>query len=273
KPLTNDDLEAKRSEARHSQMTIDTLRIVAERLQLDTSGSKTDLIERISTCCPKQRSQQEEGPALQNRTQMTKTEVRAKIEEEWTEEHFERSRDQHEYNLLRAIGRDLDISMNSASVEEAVSYIDAVKKKVKDQMILLKVAKKYRWDVAVELPQSTDEELTDYIEVIDRARQVAAGLLGNKNKSITINIELAKKWHTFISQRVTPFNSTANSKTIQNEYGTIRLDKKGTKYDVREWSNKMGRTWVYKTSNTYGSQSNFFETKNRPQKMAVNHRS
>ncbi|CAG8663620.1 11199_t:CDS:2, partial [Cetraspora pellucida] len=220
--LINADLKFKRSEVRHSQMILDTLRSVAEKLEIDTTGSKTDLINRITTHCPKRRNPQEEESTTQTQmqademdldtssvntfldedqdlkstkastsssdieilepkkahqmqvkasdiksllteikelrkdmisinTRVEETQTKAKIEEEWPEEWFERSRDQH----------------------EAVIYIKTVKKKVKDRMITLKVAKRYGWDVAVELPQPTEEELTNYAEVINRARQAA----------------------------------------------------------------------------------------------------
>ncbi|CAG8571569.1 18179_t:CDS:1, partial [Cetraspora pellucida] len=58
-PITNEDLDFKRSEARRSQMTLETLRSVAEKLQLDITDSKTDLIERITTHCPRKRNIQE----------------------------------------------------------------------------------------------------------------------------------------------------------------------------------------------------------------------
>ncbi|CAG8490965.1 11008_t:CDS:2 [Cetraspora pellucida] len=241
----------KRSEARCSQMTLETLRSVAEKLQLDITGSKTDLIERITTHCPRKRNIQEGESIMQAQIQTDKPELNDTsvnmfldddqdlsdmMEEEIgvqprgkkkkgkhvdlnstrtspsssdteiverkkahqtqvelsdiknliteikelrkdmisPEERFERSRDQHEYNLLRSIGRDLDLGMNSTSTNEAVTYIETVRKKVKDQMIMLKVAKKYGWDVAVELLQSAEEELTNYTEIIDRARQAAA---------------------------------------------------------------------------------------------------
>ncbi|CAG8653144.1 12924_t:CDS:1, partial [Cetraspora pellucida] len=183
---TNDDLEVKRNEARRSQMSLDTLRTVAERLQLDMSGNKTDLIERITMHCPKATDKQGERSTPQAQTdeielddspdydlrtmldeetseqakskkrkgkqkepvssttsssssdtemggykrarkapmedsdirnllneikelrkdmnsvnsRVEETWAKTKIEEEWPEERFERSRDQHEYNLL-----------------------------------------------------------------------------------------------------------------------------------------------------------------------------
>ncbi|CAG8653157.1 12925_t:CDS:1 [Cetraspora pellucida] len=92
--------------------------------------------------------------------------------------------------------------MNSASIDEAVAYIEAVKKKVKDRMVMLKVAKKYGWDVAVELPQTTDEKLVDYTEEIDRARQVAA----NKKKQKLH--DTSGKSQLF---RAPPYYNTSNS--------------------------------------------------------------
>ncbi|CAG8446307.1 12586_t:CDS:1 [Cetraspora pellucida] len=305
-PAISEDLESKRSEARRSQMTADTLRSVAEMVQLDTTGSKTDLIERISTHCPNRRSQQEERSNSQTQTQIDemrldnsltnmfqdddqdfsdameeeigaqskrkkrkvnhrdpdsektspsssdmeivrhkrarqtqirdseirsllteirelrkdmicvntkveKTRTKVKIEDEWPEEHFGRSKDQHEYNLLRSIGRDLDLGINSTSTDEAVTYIEAVRKKVKDRMLILKVAKKYGWDVAAELPQSAEEELTDYAEIIDKAWQVAA------TKQKQRSYDTSKKDSFFVSHLTTTMVRTQQKETTMNQ--------------------------------------------------------
>ncbi|CAG8730010.1 12138_t:CDS:1, partial [Cetraspora pellucida] len=64
-------------------------------------------------------------------TKIKKTRAKAKIDDEWPDEHFERARDQCEYDILRIIGRDLDLDMNSILIDEAMSYIETVKKKSK----------------------------------------------------------------------------------------------------------------------------------------------
>ncbi|CAG8733207.1 14399_t:CDS:2, partial [Cetraspora pellucida] len=75
-------------------------------------------------------------------TKVEKTYAKAKFNDKWPDKCFDKDRDQYEYNILRVISKDLDLGMNYTSIDEAVSYIEIVKKKIKDQMIMLKVAKK-----------------------------------------------------------------------------------------------------------------------------------
>ncbi|CAG8686982.1 14590_t:CDS:1, partial [Cetraspora pellucida] len=56
-----------------------------------------------------------------------KSSVRAKIRDNWSDKKFEKLRNQYEYGTLRQIGKNLDITLNSASREEALKHIEIAK--------------------------------------------------------------------------------------------------------------------------------------------------
>ncbi|CAG8799987.1 24180_t:CDS:2, partial [Cetraspora pellucida] len=88
--------------------------------------------------------------------------VRAEIHKNWPDIKFERSRDQFEYNVLCAIGHDLDLALSASTEDKAIQHIEDARVKTLD-----------RTEVAVELPQSKNEGLSIYGETIERVRQVA----------------------------------------------------------------------------------------------------
>ncbi|CAG8463413.1 13701_t:CDS:2 [Cetraspora pellucida] len=100
--------------------------------------------------------------------------MRAEIHKNWPEVKFERSRDQFEYNALCVIGHDLDLALSASSGEEAIQHIENARAKTLDRIVVLNVARKYGWKVAVELPQSKHEGLSAYGETIEQARQAAS---------------------------------------------------------------------------------------------------
>src|SRR6185369_6885083 len=81
---------------------------------------------------------------------MEETQAKVKVVDDWPEKHFEKSRDQHEYDTLREIGKSLDLALYSSSVEEALDYIETMKASAKNRLTTLRVAKDYEWDVAAE---------------------------------------------------------------------------------------------------------------------------
>ncbi|CAG8758524.1 12858_t:CDS:2, partial [Racocetra fulgida] len=243
--LFDEEPAFKRQEVRRSQMSLDTLRTIAEQLNLETSGNKTDLVKRITLNCtrnmPQQSvpssstvnvyqedvdndtlateyfrsdNQQQRGNSftesssdqsdvetITRKKQKTKpsemvafltelkklrkdmnnmnmrveeTRTKSKIDDEWPEQNFEKQRDQHEYDTIRAIGKELDLALNALSVDEALEYIESAKKRVKDRLTTLRVVKKYGWDVAVELPLSKDDDFVEQREAIEKAQQIAA---------------------------------------------------------------------------------------------------
>jgi hypothetical protein len=107
-------------------------------------------------------------------TRVEETQAKVKIEDDWPEKHFKNPRDQHEYDALKVIEKNLDLALNSFSVEEALEYIETAKERAKDRITTLKVAKNYGWEVAAELPQSKDKGLADVMDNIDKAQQTAA---------------------------------------------------------------------------------------------------
>ncbi|CAG8591709.1 21151_t:CDS:2 [Cetraspora pellucida] len=316
-PAISENLESKRSEVRWSQMMADTLRSVAEMLQLDTTGSKTDLIERKSTHCPNRRSQQEERSTTQTQTQIDemrldnsltnmfqddnqdfsdameeeigsqskgkkrkvnhkdpdseKTSLSSsdmeivrhkkalKIEDEWSEERFRRSRDQHEYNLLRSIERDLDLDINFTSTDEATTMNQQKNLIQTDTMIQGTITtQKDTHKEKKERQETTDPALAHSNRKVKP--HIISYLLEDKDKGFTSNNRLAKKWYPLISLRITPSSSTTNTKTIQNEHRANQLDKEGTRSDARKWCNKMIRSRASKTINVYRSKFNFSKT-------------
>lgn len=100
--------------------------------------------------------------------------MRSEINKNWPVVKFERARDQFEYNALCAIGNDLDLALSASTGDEVIRHIESARTKTLDRTVVLNVANKYGWEVAVELPQSKSEGLSAYGKIIERARQAAS---------------------------------------------------------------------------------------------------
>ncbi|CAG8516528.1 17148_t:CDS:2 [Cetraspora pellucida] len=95
--------------------------------------------------------------------------LRSEIHRNWPDVKFERARDQFEYNALCAIGNDLDLALSATTGEEAIHHIESARTRMLDRMVVLNVAHEYGWEVAVELPQSKNEELSAYGPMIGQS--------------------------------------------------------------------------------------------------------
>jgi len=56
--------------------------------------------------------------------QIQDTRQRVEINDIWPSYKFERFRDQHEYDTLRLVGRELDLAVDSRNVHDAVKHIE-----------------------------------------------------------------------------------------------------------------------------------------------------
>ncbi|CAG8596547.1 14769_t:CDS:2, partial [Racocetra fulgida] len=141
-------------------------------------------------------------------------------------EKWNDGKNQCEYNLLRSIGRELDLGLNSTSMDEAVTYIETIRKKVRDRIITLKVAKRYGWDVVIELLQLNEEELTDYAEVIDRAHQ-AATIMNRPETMIQTDVMMQRNIttqdHILGNENQELMMKSSNATTVV-DMGTLQLD-------------------------------------------------
>lgn len=63
--------------------------------------------------------------------QIQDTRQKVEINDMWPNHKFERYRDQHEYDTLRLVGRDLDFAMESRSVHEAINCIESAREDCK----------------------------------------------------------------------------------------------------------------------------------------------
>ncbi|CAG8776193.1 13659_t:CDS:1, partial [Acaulospora morrowiae] len=80
--------------------------------------------------------------------QVHDTKQRVEVNETWQKHKFEKSRDQHEYNALRKIGKELDLAMESRSTTEVVDHINNARELAASRMFTLRVAEGYGWDIA-----------------------------------------------------------------------------------------------------------------------------
>ncbi|CAG8562934.1 1665_t:CDS:2, partial [Cetraspora pellucida] len=184
------------AKARRSQMSLDTLRQLAEQLNLDTSGNKTDLVERITLSCASTMPQQSLPPSLSKSVyeedlgndtltagyfysenqQQNPNRTNVALEDQ--------SGSKNERNFKRKRGTSFTES-SSDQTDEALDYIESAKKRARDRLTTLKVVKKYGWDVAVELPLAKDNDFVEHSDAIERARQIAASKKKDKINNLT----------------------------------------------------------------------------------------
>ncbi|CAG8513685.1 26233_t:CDS:2, partial [Gigaspora rosea] len=105
--------------------------------------------------------------------QIQDTRQRVEINDAWPNHKFEKYRDQHEYDTLRLVGRELDLAMESRNVQDAINCIESVREKIANRMFTLRVAEGYGWDIAAALPNTQDDWLKRKDSLIKKAKALA----------------------------------------------------------------------------------------------------
>ncbi|RIB06360.1 hypothetical protein C2G38_2046848 [Gigaspora rosea] len=105
--------------------------------------------------------------------QVQETRNKADIKEAWPKHKFEKHRDQHEYDTLRQVGRELDMAIDSGTMEDITSHINAAKDLVGNRMFTLRVAEGFGWDIASALPDTQDDWLKGKDSLIEKAKALA----------------------------------------------------------------------------------------------------
>ncbi|CAG8534622.1 12368_t:CDS:2 [Dentiscutata erythropus] len=87
--------------------------------------------------------------------QIQDTHQRVEINEAWPDHKFERSRDQHEYDILRQVGRELDLAMELKNVQNAINHIEDSWEKIANRMFtLLDIITKKLTKIQIQTPTS-----------------------------------------------------------------------------------------------------------------------
>ncbi|CAG8649586.1 11555_t:CDS:2 [Acaulospora morrowiae] len=70
--------------------------------------------------------------------QVHDTKQKVEVNETWQKHKFEKSRDQHEYDALRKIGKELDLAMESHSTMEVVDHINNAREIASNRIFTLR---------------------------------------------------------------------------------------------------------------------------------------
>ncbi|CAG8635578.1 15970_t:CDS:1 [Acaulospora morrowiae] len=102
--------------------------------------------------------------------QVQDTRHKVEVNEVWQKHKFEKARDQHEYDALCKIGKELDLAMESRSTVEVVNHIDLAREIAANRIFTLRVAEEYGWDIASALPDTQDNWLKGKDSLIEKAK-------------------------------------------------------------------------------------------------------
>ncbi|CAG8715030.1 2759_t:CDS:1, partial [Acaulospora morrowiae] len=102
--------------------------------------------------------------------QVHDTRQKVEVNETWQKHKFEKSRDQHEYDALRKIGKELDLAMESRSTMEVVDHINNAREIALNRIFTLRVAEGYGWDIASALPDTQNDWMKGKDSLIEKAK-------------------------------------------------------------------------------------------------------
>lgn len=102
---------------------------------------------------------------------MQDTHQRVEINDTWPNHKFDRSCNQHGYDNLRLVGRELDFAMESRNIQDAIDYIESAREKIANRIFTLRVAEGYGWEIAAALPDTQDEWLKGKDNLIKRQKR------------------------------------------------------------------------------------------------------
>ncbi|CAG8504357.1 4450_t:CDS:1 [Acaulospora morrowiae] len=114
--------------------------------------------------------------------QVHDTKQRVEVNETWQKHKFEKSRDQHEYNALRKIGKELDLAMESRSTTEVVDYINNARELAASRMFTLRVTEGYGWDIASALPDTQDDWMKGKDSLIEKVKTLVEVKIAKRQK-------------------------------------------------------------------------------------------
>ncbi|RIB05481.1 hypothetical protein C2G38_592425 [Gigaspora rosea] len=115
--------------------------------------------------------------------QIQDTRQKVEINDAWPNHKFEKYRDQHEYDTLRLVGRDLDFAVESRNVHDAINCIESAREKIANRIFTLRVTEGYGWDIAAALPDTQDDWLKGKDSLIEKAKVLAEVKKNKRQKS------------------------------------------------------------------------------------------
>ncbi|CAG8446642.1 12480_t:CDS:2, partial [Acaulospora morrowiae] len=98
------------------------------------------------------------------------TKQKVEVNETWQKYKFEKSHDQHEYDALRKIGKELDLAMESRSTMEVMDHINNAREIASNRIFTLRVAEGYGWDIASALPDTQNDWMKGKDLLIEKAK-------------------------------------------------------------------------------------------------------
>lgn len=104
--------------------------------------------------------------------QVQETRQKAEIKDAWPKHKFDKARDQHEYNTLRSVGKELDLAMESLTADDITNHLDVAKEQIESRMFTLRVAEGFGWEIASALPDTQDDWLKGKDSLIEKAKAI-----------------------------------------------------------------------------------------------------
>ncbi|CAG8445749.1 16651_t:CDS:1 [Acaulospora morrowiae] len=132
---------------------------------------------------------------------------KVKIDKTWPVHKFEKNRDQHEYDSLRIIRKELDLALKSRDLDEVVIHIDRARKETENRIFTIRVAEGYGWNIVSVLPDTQDEWMKGKNELIEKAKTLVDA---KKNKWI--------KSYEFNKSLTYPYAKHSSQNNYQNTY-------------------------------------------------------
>lgn len=156
---------------------------------------------------------------------------RVELNEAWPNYKFDKSRDQHEYDTLCAIGKELDLALESQNATNAVNHITSAREFVEDRLVTLRVAEGYGWDVAAAIPSTQDKLLKGKESLIEKAKVLAEA---KKSKRRKIDDTTERSTQSYGRDGYQGQNSNTSANRYQTNYG--QFFRSG--YQARNWGSR-----------------------------------